>query len=296
MDGYDSLGSDADKLRRAARREQQQVAVYVISLARASARRASITAHLDALGIAFELVDGVDGNALDQSYLDSVVAPDCGLTRGMIGCNLSHLEVSKRHLASGRAVALILEDDARLDPAVAAFVKGGVDPSTFDFCFLDCEDRNWQSPVFYDRDDGFTLAGGLHAHRLSAGPLKAHALLVTLAATAKRMKHMLPIRHCIDVYTDLPYAPRFYAVIAPRAAWLSEHSYESFTTPSGTNGGAAPSALAAWRQGALYYRVRDWIKLRHLRRLALARLLRSEEFLDPSRRWAPLPSVGNILR
>lgn len=274
----------------------QRIAVYVISLARAPERRRAMAEHLDRIGIEYEMVDAVDGRALSAEYVASVVAPGCDLTRGMIGCNLSHWELSKKLLASDRDVALFLEDDARLSPAAAAFIRSGVDASTFDFCFLDCEDRNWQGPIFYDPDDSIELAGGFRAHRLSAGPLKTHALLVTRAATEKRLEHMVPIRHCIDNYQGLPYSPRFYAILTPKAAWLSEHSFESFTSPSGKSGDVVPQRFAAFRHSQFYHRLREWLKLKRPRRMLLARLLKTEGVIDPEKRWIPLGSTGQVLR
>lgn len=274
----------------------QQVAVYVISLARATERRRAIAAHLDSIGIEYEIVDAVDGRALSDEYRASVVAPGCVLTPGLIGCGLSHWELSKKHLASDREVALFLEDDARLSPAAAAFLKSGVDASAFDFCFLDCTDYNNYGPIFYDRDDSFELSGGFRAHRLSGGPLKTHALMVTKAATAKRIVHMVPIRHPIDIYAGLPYTPRFFAIVSPKAAWLSEYSFESSTSPSGSSGDVPPKRFAAFRQSQFYYQLREWLKLKRPRRMMIAWLLKTEGFVDPKKRWVPLGSAAQVLR
>jgi hypothetical protein len=60
----------------------QALPIYLLSLARAAERRASISAHLQALGLEYELVDGVDGRALPaeehapgRSRFTAILAP-----------------------------------------------------------------------------------------------------------------------------------------------------------------------------------------------------------------------------
>lgn len=273
----------------------QKIPVYVISLARAPERRAAISAHLTSLGIEFEIVDAVDGRALSAEYLASVTAPGVRLSPGMIGCNLSHYELSKKLIASSADVALFLEDDARLHPSAAAFLREGIDQSKFDICFLDCADRNEQGPIFYDRDDHFSLPDGFVAHRLSAGPQRTHAMLVTRNASERRLEHFIPIRNAIDIYTNIPISLRFYSIISPKAAWLSEHSIESFTSMTGKSGASTGKFLQIIEKGPLYYQVRDWVTLRRAKRHLLAWLLKSERVLPVDRRWIPMPPSGNII-
>jgi glycosyl transferase, family 25 len=273
----------------------QKIPVYVISLARAPERRRAIAEHLASIGIEYEIVEAVDGRSLSPEYLKSVTAPGVKLTPGMVGCNLSHLEVTKRQLAGKADVALFLEDDARLSPRTRDFLVRGVDASAFDICFLDCADFNVHGPVFYDRDDQFDLAGGFRAHRLSGGPQRTHAMLVTRAASESRIDHFLPIRNAIDVYSWQPSSLRFHAIIAPKAAWLSEHSIESFTSPSGRSGATREALFGIIDKGPLYYAVSDWVTLARPRRLLLAQILKSEQVLAPKRRWAPMPPSGKVM-
>ncbi len=270
-----------------------QIPVYVISLLRAPERRKAITAHLDGLGLAYEVVDAVDGKTLSPDELRSVVAPGVQLHPGMIGCNLSHHEVSRRFLASGREVCLILEDDARLHTGVATMLREGIDATGFDILFLDCADRNPHGLVFYDRDDSIGLAGGFRAHRLSAGPQRTHAMLLSRSAAMRRDAHMLPIRDCIDTYDHLPLQFRFYSVIHPKAAWLSEHSLETFTSQQ--EGRVRQLSFMRFRRSMMFYRLHDLLTMKWLRRRWLVKLLASEHILDPSRRWAPLSGSASVV-
>jgi Glycosyltransferase family 25 (LPS biosynthesis protein) len=169
---------------------QQRIPVYVLSLARAAERRRAITTHLDRRAIAYEVLDGVDGRELSDEQVAELVLPEANLSRGMIGCNLSHIAAYRRLVESDRDVALVLEDDARLAADVPALLATDPDHTRFDFCLLDCLNRNYHVPVFYDLDERLTLGGGIH--RLSP---------IGTAADSARLSH-LPCR-CREAHPQL---------------------------------------------------------------------------------------------
>ncbi len=271
----------------------RQIPVFVISLVRAPERRREITAHLDRIGIDYEVIDGVDGQTLSDAHMRSVTVPESGLSAGMIGCNLSHHAVYQRLLASDHDVALILEDDARIDAKIADVLRTGIDATKFDICLLDCLNRNETTPVFYDRDDRIDLLGGFRAHLLSAGPQTLHAYFISRRGAAKRVAHFFPMRQAIDTYGRDLIPLTFYAVIWPKAAWVSEHSLDSMTSKRGALDSKLP--LRRLRSSPWFYEASDWIKLTRVRHLLLAKLLKAEGFLDRKRRWAPLASGRPIL-
>lgn len=94
---------------------------FVISLLRASDRRASIQRNLDQYGLSFEIVEAVDGRALRHEhwaqYSAEAAIKTCKreLAPGEIGCALSHLSVYQR-IVEENEEALILEDDALVGP------------------------------------------------------------------------------------------------------------------------------------------------------------------------------------
>jgi glycosyl transferase family 25 len=93
--------------------------IWVISLKRAGNRRAFIRHELDVLGVDYEIVDAVDGRALDERALCSysewrtVYQYGRGLGRGMVACSMSHLHAYERIVAENIAEIVILEDDVR---------------------------------------------------------------------------------------------------------------------------------------------------------------------------------------
>ena len=76
---------------------------------------------------------------------------------------------------------------------------------------------------------------------------------------------------------------------------MSEHSIESFTSPSGASGAKRGQLFGIIRKGALYYELRDWITLTRPRRHLLARILKAEHVLAADRRWSPMPPSGKIM-
>jgi glycosyl transferase family 25 len=91
----------------------------VISLERATDRRAFVRHEFDALGVDYEIVNAVDGRTLDQHALRSysewrtVYRYGRGLGRGMVACSMSHLRAYERIAAEEIPEVVIVEDDVR---------------------------------------------------------------------------------------------------------------------------------------------------------------------------------------
>ena len=93
--------------------------IFVISLARAKARREAVCGRLDAMGLRYEIVDAVDGANADPVLYRHRLRQDIArlkmgyeLSTGMIGCFLSHSNLWERIAAEGMQHAVVLEDDA----------------------------------------------------------------------------------------------------------------------------------------------------------------------------------------
>lgn len=104
--------------------------IFVISLADAGARRVSLVAALDALGLEWELFEAVDGRRglgpVWESLIDRAGAAKAmgrPLTNGEFGCALSHRGIYEIILQRGLEGAIVLEDDAILRPDFARFVR-----------------------------------------------------------------------------------------------------------------------------------------------------------------------------
>lgn len=95
----------------------QDLPVWLINLPRSVARREKMEAQLTAIGLPYALFPGVDGRAeAERLYANTDIAAfEQNMGRkiliGGLGCYHSHLAVWETFLASGKPVALILEDD-----------------------------------------------------------------------------------------------------------------------------------------------------------------------------------------
>lgn len=103
----------------------------VVSIERATARRAAIARQLEALGLRFEFVNGIDVSTNDvrqhpefdfdkarHRYRREVLPAEMACAHAHINCYRKFLESDAKH-------ALIFEDDAILTPAMQEFLHGG---------------------------------------------------------------------------------------------------------------------------------------------------------------------------
>jgi len=96
-------------------------AIVVISLPGSSDRQDAIAAQLERHGLPFSWLDGVNGRALDETTASQLYngerAENEGgrqLSRGEIGCALSHLKAYQKMQDESLELLLVFEDDAAL--------------------------------------------------------------------------------------------------------------------------------------------------------------------------------------
>src|ERR1700756_754850 len=95
-------------------------AIYVISLS-SSERRESIAKVLTERAAAFRFEDAIDGRELTDAQVNDICDEEAArdrygrpLTRGELGCFMSHRSVWRKIAESGRS-AVVIEDDALLE-------------------------------------------------------------------------------------------------------------------------------------------------------------------------------------
>ena len=88
--------------------------IFIINLVSEAVRRQSITSQCQKLGLDYQVIEAVDGSRLSDSDMAEKVRayPECHLTRGEIGCALSHQKIYQTIIDNNLPYALILEDDA----------------------------------------------------------------------------------------------------------------------------------------------------------------------------------------
>lgn len=162
---------------------------YVINLPRATARWERISAHLTALGIPYERIEAVEGAVLSPREIRAAanrvrfrLLHARRLQPAELGCALSHQRAYAQLAADGAGRALILEDDAAVDPArlaeaVADFET--IDPAVLRIHLLSSR-----------KTEGLPAAG---THPVDDRAMCATAYLITAAAAARLRRVNMPV-------------------------------------------------------------------------------------------------------
>lgn len=98
--------------------------IFMINLLRRPERRRRMNACFDELGIEVDILNAVDGKALNESFLENLkFMPEFSdpyhkrpMKLGEIGCFLSHLNIWREIVAENYQTTLVLEDDIRFEP------------------------------------------------------------------------------------------------------------------------------------------------------------------------------------
>lgn len=140
---------------------------YIINLKRSAKRREHIVAEADKTGLEYSIVDAVDGALLSDDELDELCDMDVvrkypeWLSRGMIGCVLSHKRAYLEFLETDDTAAMIIEDDAVLPANLRSIAERAAErlkPDTVQLFFYSCFDPLKLSTANgIDRGDGQSL-------------------------------------------------------------------------------------------------------------------------------------------
>lgn len=161
--------------------------IYVINLARAAERREKMARQCAALGLACDWIEASDGRALTEAEFALV---DHGkrrflspypLSRNEIGCWLSHRRAIGQLLASGDAMAAVLEDDLKLSPDLPAALDA-IERAGGDFDLIDLHRKFRKNETFVPcrrLPDGVTLG------RLRYGQMCAYGYIMSRQGAEK---------------------------------------------------------------------------------------------------------------
>ena len=157
---------------------------FYINLDRHPERRAFIEAQLSAARLPSERVAACDGRDLDiPSFALPYFAASDHLSEAQIACSVSHLEVMRLIVTRDLDAALVLEDDARIDPDIGTLVKDVTDklPPGWDVVRLCRAPKRAVKPLF-------DLTGARQCVRYSRVPLGRAGYLVSNAGARKLLK------------------------------------------------------------------------------------------------------------
>lgn len=191
--------------------------IVVISLKRATERRASVERQFSELNLPFSFFDAVDGKQGHELFVryDAEKARRIGeipLTPGHLGCYASHFLVWQRCADSGQPM-IVLEDDAMVfrEPFLK-FVRLASDlPSDIECVRLfESKSRNSQSLKVFEKED-LSIAKFLRGHKSATG------YYLTPSAARKFLKYGERWAEPVDIEMDQFWANgvECYGVLEP---------------------------------------------------------------------------------
>jgi glycosyl transferase family 25 len=204
------------------------IPVLVLNLPHDAQRRRWMAGHLGSLDIRYELVEGVDGRTVPEA----AAAPHLRsfrkgygreMTRGELGCALSHLMLFRRIAAGADEFVCTIEDDVSVSPATLPFLDEEVLRSLPPFDVLrlfSVENRRykpaWSVARLQDRSIVVPLRSGWGTQ----------AQIITRAGAAKMADW--PITAPIDgIYHDCP--PPELRIMEVRPSLIRSLDFDSNT-------------------------------------------------------------------
>jgi glycosyl transferase, family 25 len=208
--------------------------IWVINLRRSLERRAHITRHLRQLGLAFELVEAVDGSELGAEAMRASYDPSRAmralsreLTPGEVGCALSHLHAYRRMADEGIPSVLIIEDDVVIEPACIDLLRR-----------LDRFPEDWELMLFFHNGGPASYWGrrrlddGHHSVRFTSHVWGTGGYLLKRSAALKLLRGGYPVHVPSDGLTGglIPNDIAMYGMSPP--GYTTEKIYEPMAVHS----------------------------------------------------------------
>ena len=148
---------------------------FVINLDSSKDRLCSISQRLNELGVSFVRIPAINGRALSDQQISEITYPynhyesrvrfTRELTKGEVGCFLSHRKCWERLLESDEQWALIMEDDIQISSLAPSYMLSAEwVPSGIDICQLSCGKASLEGTIrkeFHKVDNALSLVAPL---------------------------------------------------------------------------------------------------------------------------------------
>lgn len=159
---------------------------FIINLDSAHERKITMIAQCDRYGLDYQITEAVNGKALPQEVISAVTAdyPTCALTRGEIGCTLSHLNIYSAVIREKLECALILEDDAVITEEITQWLSAieksisRTRPEIYILSGIDAYNK-WITKSISDRLTCYRMINGSRSHGYIINKPAAEALIRT---------------------------------------------------------------------------------------------------------------------
>ena len=176
--------------------------IYVINLPTSIKRKEEMEKQLSKLDLVFTFIVAVDGRNLDQLYIDKYYSSretrklhGRELTRGELGCSLSHISIYERMIKDGSNYAVVLEDDIYIGNSFREFIDLLPQLQSDDWEMInlisDTRSTPFGKPVF-----------DIHRYSLfHSSSNRTAAYVIKQSAAQKLLRYAYPIRFASDGLT-----------------------------------------------------------------------------------------------
>jgi len=154
------------------------------------------------LDLIYNFIDAVDGKNLDKSYINKYYSSHetkklhgRELTRGEIGCSLSHLSLYKKMVTDGSDYAVILEDDIYIGSSFREFIDQLPRLLSDDWEMINLISDTKSTPI------GKPIFDIYRYTRFHSSSNRTAAYVIKLSAALKLLRYAYPIRFAADGLT-----------------------------------------------------------------------------------------------
>lgn len=166
---------------------------YIVNLKENIDRRDAMKKQLDHANLNYQFIEAVKGADLTDEQIKSKVLnyPDCFLTKGEIGCALSHIKIYQQMVNDNIEYALILEDDAVIPQNIEETINHIIQ-----------QDINSKSNVYLlSKVISYIENKKLHSNIYQAyHACGTHGYLINLNAAKKLLGSLNPVRYEADMW------------------------------------------------------------------------------------------------
>jgi len=184
----------------------RKIRFYIINLDRSTERLASITTHLKSLGIEFTRIAAIDGRELPDAnaYPSRYFRP---LTKGELGCSLSHYKCWQQIVQDRIDYGVILEDDVIIDKKLLDFISMLKQEEIINWDILKLTQYFKTAPKSFHTNQEFRIRtlrrksaiiieklANFHLIRFHPPAIGTYGQIVTKKAAARLIKNFVPTR------------------------------------------------------------------------------------------------------
>lgn len=176
--------------------------IFVINLPESSIRRAAIERQLVDLGLSFEVFPAIRGASLSNAEKSAVYDSKWfhryqgrNIRPGELGCSLSHIAIYRMIVDKAIPHALVLEDDAWLNPNLPMLLRAIEE-------IYDSRDRNvflltWASSVYSSKLRN--LWSSYHVAEVKSA-VCTHGYVISISAARALLEALYPVAHIADAW------------------------------------------------------------------------------------------------